>query len=426
MGASNKAGGRLTTDAGWQLPFASFVNPTYIGPGDRNTGVVPSTGFALGSSAGLVIQFSGTYAGITLFHEQTLDPDGATGWFPVAGQVISGAPGTPGAGLAASGSAYCFPSFGALHRIRVTGMASGTVIVFAGLIYDVYDVSTAGGGGGGGGDVNITEVGGNPVTTTIPVSGTVTVTGVATAANQTAVTGSKAAGTAATSSILTGGVFNTALPTLTNGQQAALQFSSDGRLYTLTTAQATFGAVQAERTVIYDSTGAALDYTTPALVAGGTAADAALTAAPVTVGGRAANATPAAMSANGDVVNAQYDLYGRQITRESLRENKGRQVTTITSSTTETTIVTATASVFHDIFRLLLTNTSATATAVTIRDTTGGSVVASFVAGAGETVGFSGPISSGMTQAAVNTNWTAQCGTSVASLIVTAEYVNNP
>lgn len=185
----------------------------------------------------------------------------------------------------------------------------------------------------------------------------------------------------------------------------------------------TFGSL---RSLIVDALGAPLDYTTPALVAGGTAADAALTAAPVTVGGRAANATPAAMSANGDVVNAQYDLYGRQITRESLRENKGRQVTTITSSTTETTIVTATASVFHDIFRLLFTNTSGTATVVTLRDTTAGSAVASFVVGAGETVGFSGPISSAMTQAAVNTNWTAQCGTSVASLIVTAEFVSNP
>jgi hypothetical protein len=51
----------------------------------------------------------------------------------------------------------------------------------------------------------------------------------ATAANQASVIGTKAAGTAAASSLLTGGVFNTALPTLTTGQQAAIQLDSSGR-----------------------------------------------------------------------------------------------------------------------------------------------------------------------------------------------------
>lgn len=54
---------------------------------------------------------------------------------------------------------------------------------------------TASGGGGGGGAVDITAVGGNPVTTTVPVSGTVTanlgtIAGAATAANQTTANGS--------------------------------------------------------------------------------------------------------------------------------------------------------------------------------------------------------------------------------------------
>jgi len=184
----------------------------------------------------------------------------------------------------------------------------------------------------------------------------------------------------------------------------------------------TFGSL---RSLIVDALGAPLDYTTPALVAGGTAADAALTAAPVTIGGRAANATPTAMSANGDVVNAMFDLFGRQITREALRQNIGRQVTTITSSTTETTVVTAAASTFNDIYRLLINNTSDTATLVTIRDGTAGTTVWQFVVGAGETKGFSGNVSGATKQAAVNTNWTAQCGTSVASVVVTAEYVAN-
>lgn len=61
-----------------------------------------------------------------------------------------------------------------------------------------------GGGGGGGGD--------------------------ASAANQTAVIGSKAGGTAATSSQLVGAVYNTTPPTLTNGQQAAVQLNNVGSM----------------------------------------------------------------------------------------------------------------------------------------------------------------------------------------------------
>lgn len=73
------------------------------------------------------------------------------------------------------------------------------------------------------------------------ISGTVSLpTGAATSTNQsTEITslqlidnpvGSVAAGVAGTSSFLIGGVFNTALPTLTNTQQAAIQLDSSGRL----------------------------------------------------------------------------------------------------------------------------------------------------------------------------------------------------
>lgn len=63
------------------------------------------------------------------------------------------------------------------------------------------------------------------------ISGTISLpTGASTAANQTATQGSKAAGTAASAADLVAAVFNTSLPTLTNGQQAALQSDSSGRL----------------------------------------------------------------------------------------------------------------------------------------------------------------------------------------------------
>lgn len=76
----------------------------------------------------------------------------------------------------------------------------------------------------------------------VPISATALPlpTGAATSANQsTEITslqlldnpvGSVAAGTAGTNSFLTGGVFNTALPTLTNTQQVATQLDSSGRL----------------------------------------------------------------------------------------------------------------------------------------------------------------------------------------------------
>lgn len=73
------------------------------------------------------------------------------------------------------------------------------------------------------------------------ISGTVSLpTGASTSANQTTIItslqlidnpiGSVSAGTAGTSSFLTGGVFNTALPSLTNTQQSATQLDSSGRI----------------------------------------------------------------------------------------------------------------------------------------------------------------------------------------------------
>jgi hypothetical protein len=78
------------------------------------------------------------------------------------------------------------------------------------------------------------------------ITGTISLpTGAATSANQTTEitslqlidnpVGSVGAGTAGTSSFLAGGVFNTALPSLSNGQQAALQLDTSGRLITVAT-----------------------------------------------------------------------------------------------------------------------------------------------------------------------------------------------
>jgi hypothetical protein len=76
------------------------------------------------------------------------------------------------------------------------------------------------------------------------ITGTVSLpTGASTAANQTSTHGTVAAGTAATASDLGGGVFNTVAPTLTTGQQAAIQLDSSGNTK-VTIAAGTIAATQ--------------------------------------------------------------------------------------------------------------------------------------------------------------------------------------
>lgn len=146
---------------------------------------------------------------------------------------------------------------------------------------------------------------------------------------------------------------------------------------------------------------------------------------PQKVGGQARTTNPTPVT-DGDRCNFITDKLGKQVVVGSIRILKGRQVTTITSSTVETTIVTAGgASVFLDLYGLMLTNTSGTATEVTVRDATAGGTISSFMVPAGDTRGFTLGESAAMTQGTANNNWTATCTTSVASLKVTALYVKN-
>lgn len=133
--------------------------------------------------------------------------------------------------------------------------------------------------------------------------------------------------------------------------------------------------------------------------------------------------TAAQTSANGDYGAMSVDTSGIVITAGAPRALKGRQATTITSSTAETTIITSIASTFLDLYGLVLTNTSAAVTKVSIRDATAGGTITVLEVPATDTRGFMLPLDSAIPQAAVTNNWTAQCGTSVASLEVTALYV---
>lgn len=160
------------------------------------------------------------------------------------------------------------------------------------------------------------------------------------------------------------------------------------------------------------------------LVIGNLAHDAVDAGAPVKIGFKALAAQPAAVSA-ADRVNAMADIYGRQITMNSLREMKGNQKTTITSSTSETTIVTADATYKLDLYGLIISNTSTTKTSVTIKDSTSGTTRFIIRVPADDTRGFMLPMDAGHLQAAANNNWTATCADSVASIEITALYVKN-
>lgn len=157
---------------------------------------------------------------------------------------------------------------------------------------------------------------------------------------------------------------------------------------------------------------------------GPTASGAALTAQPVTTGGLAKTSNPTAV-ADAQAVNAQFDKVGRQVSVSQLRELRGMQQTQLSNTTSETTIVTAAASIFNDLYGLILANTGATATKVSIRDDTAGTVRAIIYVPAGDTRGFMLPADAGLPQTAVNKNWTAQCSVATTALEVTALFAKN-
>lgn len=158
-------------------------------------------------------------------------------------------------------------------------------------------------------------------------------------------------------------------------------------------------------------------------IAGDLAHDAVDSGNPVKIGGKATlNPTPVA---GADRTDALFDTYGILVTRGyATRANLKEGYITITSSTTETTLVVAQAGTYLDLVSLVVVNTSATAVRVDIRDATGGSVVMSVYVPAGDMRGFNFTIPK--PQATSNNNWTAQCSASVSDVRIyamTVKYV---
>jgi hypothetical protein len=155
--------------------------------------------------------------------------------------------------------------------------------------------------------------------------------------------------------------------------------------------------------------------------------DAVLNATPpanaLQISGIAATALPSAATATNTVAPMR-DVFGRGVVLpQTVRDLCGVQTTQIASSTSETTIVTAIASVFADITGLQITNQTGTAVTVTIKDSTSGTTrkVYDLAANGGIVVHFSPPLP----QATVNNNWTATLSVNTVTVDVNVDYVKN-
>lgn len=140
-------------------------------------------------------------------------------------------------------------------------------------------------------------------------------------------------------------------------------------------------------------------------------------------GNLAKTALPTAVT-DGQLVNNMGDKFGRQVVlNNALRDIVGKQTTTISASTAETTIITAAASTLNDLLAVWISNTSATPARVDIRDDTGGTIIFQLYIPAGDMRGFS--LTTPWPQTAANKNWTAQSSASVTDLRVAALYAKN-
>jgi hypothetical protein len=216
--------------------------------------------------------------------------------------------------------------------------------------------------------------------------------------------------------LTTAGLFSVKLDQTTPGTTNAVALAQIGSTTTLGGNGAT-GAGSLRVTLANDNTG---------IANWGQGATGAAVPSGAQYKGLMARTTNPSAATSGNLVGAMSDKLGRQVVVVGqVRDLKGNQVTTITSSTTETTVVTAVASTFLDVYGVIVENTSATGTKVTFKDSTAGTTQFEIYAPATDTRGFMLPSSDAFKQTTVNTSWTATCGTSVASIVITVLYVQN-
>lgn len=171
------------------------------------------------------------------------------------------------------------------------------------------------------------------------------------------------------------------------------------------TAAALSGTDADYQPLITDASGR-LHVTNSAGIGGTVAHDGADAGNPVKIGGQARTTNPTAV-ADADRVNFTADDLGRQVmVVGQVRDLMVHQHVQIASSSSETTILTAgAAGVFHDLTQLVITNQTATAVNVTIKDATAGTtrMIIALAASGGAVLSFPRPV----TQAATATAWTA-------------------
>jgi len=160
------------------------------------------------------------------------------------------------------------------------------------------------------------------------------------------------------------------------------------------------------------------------LIGGDVSAGSSDSGKPIKIGGIGHTANPSAVT-DGQRVNSTFDKLGKMVVVGSIRDLKVQQFTTITSSVAETTVLTAVASTFLDVYGVIIENTSASSCKVTFKDATAGTTRFELTVPAGDTRGFMLPESGAYPQAVVNNNWTATCGTSLASIVITMLAVKN-
>lgn len=151
----------------------------------------------------------------------------------------------------------------------------------------------------------------------------------------------------------------------------------------------------------------------------GTAAEAATASGnPVQIGVKASTTIQTART-TGQMVAPAADKIGRFVcANEQIRDLTIMSPMVTLTATTETTIVAAVAAIFNDLRALVITNTSATGTRVDFRTVAAGTVVFSVWIPATTTQSIELPVVA--KQATVNTAWTAQLGTAVTDVRITA------
>lgn len=112
--------------AGWMVssPFTTNDARRYLSD-------VPTdpTGFPIDGFGMVVVALEGTYTGATVRYEQTLDPSGVVGWFPVYGASAQflGLIGS-NENFSAAQQAYAFRVFGVRMRVKVLALATGVLV----------------------------------------------------------------------------------------------------------------------------------------------------------------------------------------------------------------------------------------------------------------------------------------------------------